>query len=58
MPGGVSCALDDRSPTMSLTLPDIDRLAQLARLDLSANEREHMLTDLNALFTVVEQMRA
>jgi len=43
---------------MSLTLPDIDRLAQLARLDLSANEREHMLTDLNALFTVVEQMRA
>ena len=43
---------------MSLTLPDIDRLAQLARLDLSASEREHMLTDLNALFTVVEQMRA
>ncbi|MGA8008445.1 MAG: Asp-tRNA(Asn)/Glu-tRNA(Gln) amidotransferase subunit GatC [Thiomonas sp.] len=43
---------------MSLTLPDIDRLAQLARLDLSATEREHMLTDLNAFFAVVEQMRA
>ena len=43
---------------MSLTLPDIDRLAQLARLDLSASEREHMLTDLNAFFAVVEQMRA
>ncbi len=43
---------------MSLTLPDIDRLAQLARLDLSASERAHMLTDLNAFFAVVEQMRA
>ena len=43
---------------MSLTLPDIDRLAQLARLDLSSSEREHLLTDLNAFFAVVEQMRA
>jgi aspartyl-tRNA(Asn)/glutamyl-tRNA(Gln) amidotransferase subunit C len=43
---------------MSLTLPDIDRLAQLARLDLSADERGRMLTDLNAFFSVVEQMRA
>jgi aspartyl-tRNA(Asn)/glutamyl-tRNA(Gln) amidotransferase subunit C len=43
---------------MSLSLPDIDRLAQLARLDLSASERERMLTDLNAFFAVVEQMRA
>jgi aspartyl-tRNA(Asn)/glutamyl-tRNA(Gln) amidotransferase subunit C len=51
------CAFDSR-PTMSLTLPDIDRLAQLARLDLTASERDHMLTDLNAFFAVVEQMRA
>jgi aspartyl-tRNA(Asn)/glutamyl-tRNA(Gln) amidotransferase subunit C len=43
---------------MSLTLADIDRLAQLARLELSSSEREHMLTDLNAFFAVVEQMRA
>ncbi|MBN8743899.1 MAG: Asp-tRNA(Asn)/Glu-tRNA(Gln) amidotransferase subunit GatC [Betaproteobacteria bacterium] len=43
---------------MSLTLPDIDRLAQLARLDLTASERDHLLTDLNAFFAVVEQMRA
>ena len=43
---------------MSLTPSDIDRLAQLARLDLSADERGRMLTDLNAFFSVVEQMRA
>ncbi|MGE0072074.1 MAG: Asp-tRNA(Asn)/Glu-tRNA(Gln) amidotransferase subunit GatC [Thiomonas sp.] len=43
---------------MSLSLADIDRLAQLARLDLSAAERSQMQTDLNAFFAVVEQMRA
>jgi|YelNatPaOPRAMG01_1025707.scaffolds.fasta_scaffold29216_2 aspartyl-tRNA(Asn)/glutamyl-tRNA(Gln) amidotransferase subunit C len=49
---------DCHCPAMSLTLPDIDRLAQLARLDLSVAERDQMLTDLNAFFAVVEQMRA
>ncbi|WP_298288345.1 Asp-tRNA(Asn)/Glu-tRNA(Gln) amidotransferase subunit GatC [Thiomonas sp.] len=43
---------------MSLSLDDIDRLAHLARLDLSAAERSQMQTDLNAFFAVVEQMRA
>ena len=49
--------LDPCSP-MSLTLSDIDRLAQLARLELCASERTQMLNDLNAFFAVVEQMRA
>ncbi len=43
---------------MPLTRPDIDRIARLARLDLPAETRERMVTDLNAFFTVVEQMRA
>ena len=43
---------------MSLTLNDIDRIARLARLDLSESVRGQMQTDLNAFFTVVEQMRA
>ena len=43
---------------MSITLADIDRLAQLARLDLTPDERDHMRADLNAFFAVVEQMLA
>lgn len=43
---------------MSLTLNDIDRIARLARLDLSEATSGQMQTDLNAFFTVVEQMRA
>ena len=43
---------------MSLTLPDIDRIAHLARLELSFSESERMLTRLNGFFDIVEVMRA
>ncbi len=43
---------------MALTPQDISRIANLARLELSANESERMLTQINGFFNVVEQMRA
>ena len=43
---------------MALTQDDIARIANLARLELSNNESEHMLTNLNQFFAVVEQIRA
>lgn len=43
---------------MALTHDDMARIANLARLELSDNESEHMLTGLNQFFEVVEQMRA
>lgn len=43
---------------MALTPQDISRIANLARLELSAAESERMLTQLNGFFDVVEQMRA
>lgn len=43
---------------MALTLQDIDRIAHLARLELGAEERPHMLARLNGFFATVEQMRA
>jgi aspartyl-tRNA(Asn)/glutamyl-tRNA(Gln) amidotransferase subunit C len=43
---------------MSLTSSDIDRIANLARLQLGANEAQRMLGQLNGFFDIVEQMRA
>ena len=43
---------------MALTPQDISRIANLARLELSAEESERMLTQINGFFDVVEQMRA
>ena len=43
---------------MALTPQDIGRIANLARLELSSEESERMLTQLNGFFDVVEQMRA
>lgn len=43
---------------MSLTLPDVDRIAHLARLRISSDESVLMLDQLNAFFNIVEQMRA
>lgn len=43
---------------MSLTSPDIARLANLARLELEPTESERLLTQMNDFFTVVEKMRA
>lgn len=43
---------------MALTSQDIGRIAHLARLELSSNESERMLTQLNGFFDIVEKMRA
>lgn len=43
---------------MSLTLSDIGRIANLARLELSGAQSETMLTQLNGFFDIVEQMNA
>ena len=43
---------------MALTSDDIGRIAHLARLELSAEESERMLTRLNDFFGIVEAMCA
>ncbi|MEO8546579.1 MAG: Asp-tRNA(Asn)/Glu-tRNA(Gln) amidotransferase subunit GatC [Betaproteobacteria bacterium] len=43
---------------MSLTSSDISRIANLARLELEPQASERMLSQLNAFFDVVQQMRA
>jgi aspartyl-tRNA(Asn)/glutamyl-tRNA(Gln) amidotransferase subunit C len=43
---------------MSLTLSDIGRIANLARLELEQAHSERMLTQLNGFFDIVEQMNA
>ena len=43
---------------MSLTPQDIARIATLARLELSPDESERMLTQINSFFGIVETMRA
>jgi aspartyl-tRNA(Asn)/glutamyl-tRNA(Gln) amidotransferase subunit C len=43
---------------MSLTTQDIDRLANLARLELQPEEGERMLAQINGFFGIVEAMQA
>lgn len=43
---------------MSLTPEDVNRIAHLARLDLSDTEANAMLSQLNGFFGIVEQMGA
>lgn len=43
---------------MSLTLQDVQRIANLARLELRADEAETTLGQLNRIFAMVEQMRS
>ncbi|WP_043385677.1 Asp-tRNA(Asn)/Glu-tRNA(Gln) amidotransferase subunit GatC [Comamonas aquatica] len=43
---------------MALTPQDIDRIANLARLALSPEESERMLSQLNGFFGIVEKMQA
>jgi len=43
---------------MALTSNDIDRIANLARLELCAQESQRMLTQLNGFFGMVEKMQA
>ncbi len=46
------------STTMALNSQDIDRIAQLARLQLQPEESQRMLGQINGFFDIVEQMRA
>ena len=46
------------SLSMSLTPLDVNRIALLARLELSSDERAAMLTQLNGFFSIVERMSA
>jgi aspartyl-tRNA(Asn)/glutamyl-tRNA(Gln) amidotransferase subunit C len=43
---------------MSLNSHDIDRIANLARLELQPDESQRMLGQINGFFDIVEQMRA
>lgn len=43
---------------MALTPSDVQRIAHLARLELSAAEQLAMLVQLNGFFSIVEQMGA
>ncbi len=43
---------------MALTPQDVSRIAHLARLELSADERTQMLGQLNGFFGIVERMGA
>lgn len=43
---------------MALTREDVSRIAQLARLELSAAEEASLLVQLNGFFGIVEQMGA
>ena len=43
---------------MSLTSQDIERIANLARLQLQPNEAEHMREQINGFFSIVEAMQA
>jgi len=43
---------------MPLTLQDVSRIAQLARLELRKAEQTAMLAQLNGFFSIVDQMSA
>jgi aspartyl-tRNA(Asn)/glutamyl-tRNA(Gln) amidotransferase subunit C len=43
---------------MSLQLADVNRIANLARLDITGAEAQTMLDQLNGFFQIVEQMSA
>jgi aspartyl/glutamyl-tRNA(asn/gln) amidotransferase, C subunit len=43
---------------MSLTISDVEKIAKLSRLALIDDEKEVMLTKLNAVFELVEKMQA
>jgi aspartyl-tRNA(Asn)/glutamyl-tRNA(Gln) amidotransferase subunit C len=50
--------ISERHFTMPLTSSDIGRIANLARLELSSEQSERMLTQLTGFFDIVEQMNA
>ena len=55
---GKDLCFPDPLNTMSLTPQDIDRIANLARLELKPDESERMLAQINGFFGIVEAMQA
>jgi aspartyl-tRNA(Asn)/glutamyl-tRNA(Gln) amidotransferase subunit C len=43
---------------MSLTLDQVHRIAQLARIEISSSEADTTLRQLNDIFTLIEQMQS
>jgi len=43
---------------MSLTATDLERIANLAQLDLQPQQRSHLLLQINDFFQIVEKMRS
>ena len=43
---------------MSLSLEQVQRIAHLARIEVSAAEAERMVGELNGIFALIEQMQA
>lgn len=42
---------------MALTVSDVEKIARLSRLSLSAEEQAQILPELNGVFAMVEQMQ-
>ena len=43
---------------MALTLDDVKRIAQLARIEVEPSEGERVLTQLTGIFGLIEEMQA
>ena len=43
---------------MALTLEDVKRIAQLARIEVEPREAERVLTQLTGIFRLIEEMQA
>lgn len=43
---------------MTLTLADVKRIAQLARIDIAAGEAGEVLTRMTGIFRLIEEMQA
>lgn len=43
---------------MALSIPDIKRIAHLARIEIDDSEAEKTLTKLSGILTLIEQMQA
>ena len=53
-----SCVTDgeDEGMTAKVTVEEVDRVAELAHLELTPEERGHMLNDLNAILDYVAEL--
>jgi aspartyl-tRNA(Asn)/glutamyl-tRNA(Gln) amidotransferase subunit C len=47
---------ENRRMTAKVTVNDVDRVAELAHLELTPDESAHMLTDLNAILDYVAEL--